>query len=372
MPRGESVRQVPYVNLAAQFAADRDAIMSAVETVLAGGMWVGGDEGTELEAALCEYTGAGHAVAVSSGTDALIVALKALDIGPGDDVIVPPNSFISSAAAVVHVGARPVFADVGDDQNVDPATVAAAVTPRTRAVMPVHLTGRVCAMEAIGEIAHRHRLHVIEDAAQAFGSRLDGRCAGTFGDIGCFSAHPLKNLNAMGDAGFALTDDAGLAERMRRFRNNGLADRDTVQEWGFVDRMDAVQAAILLRRLDLLDGVIARRRANAARYRTRLSPTHVFWPPCRDSEFNTFHTFVVQGDRRDDLRQHLAAHGIGSAIHYPVPIHLQPAAADLGYGVGAFPAAERQAGRILSLPVHQLLANEDIDYVADTVNGFYR
>jgi len=366
------MRRVDYVDMAAQFAADRDALMAIAERVFEGGMWVGGGDVEAFEVALTAYAGAAPAVAVSSGTGALILALKALDIGPGDEVIVPPSSFIASAAAVVHVGATPVFADVLDDQNVDPTAVEAAVSDRTRAIMPVHLTGRICRMDEIAAIAKRHDLRVVEDAAQSMGSKLAGRMAGTFGDVGCFSAHPLKNLNAMGDAGYALTDDAEIAARIRRLRNNGLADRDTVVEWGFVDRMDSLQAAVLTHRLDLLDGVIERRRANVGLYRDLLDPAHVFWPPCRNDEFNTFHTFVVQVDRRDDLRTHLANHGIGSAIHYPVPIHLQPAAAALGHSAGDFPVAERQAGRIVSLPVHQFLEPDDIRYVADTVNGFFQ
>lgn len=366
------MHRVPYVDMAVQFAADRDALMAIAERVFADGMWVGGSDVDAFEAALTAYTGATHAVAVSSGTDALILALKALDIGPGDEVIVPPNSFIASAAAAVHVSATPVFADVLDDQNLDPSAVEAAITDRTRAIMPVHLTGRVCRMDEIGAIAERHDLRIVEDAAQSMGSKLAGRMAGTFGDVGCFSAHPLKNLNAMGDAGFALTDDAEVAARMRRLRNNGLADRDTVVEWGFVNRMDTFQAAVLTHRLGRLDQVVERRRAHVALYRELLDPAHVFWPPCRDDEFNTFHTFVVQVDRRDDLRAHLADNGVGSVIHYPVPIHLQQAATALGYAAGAFPVAERQAGRIVSLPVHQGLEPDDIRHVADTVNGFFR
>jgi dTDP-4-amino-4,6-dideoxygalactose transaminase len=297
--------------------------------------------------------------------------LKALDIGPGDQVITAPNSFIATAAAIVQAGARPVFADVMPDQNIDPAAIEAAITPRTRAIMPVHLTGRVAAMDRIGRIARRHGLAVIEDAAQSMGSRYGGRMSGALGTVGCFSAHPLKNLNAVGDAGFLTTDDAAVAARVRRLRNHGLADRDTVLEWGMVSRLDTCKAAVLLYRLERLPDIIARRRRNAARYRRLLDPTHVFAPPCAVDEFNSFHTFVVQLDRRDQLRAHLAERGVGTAIHYPIPIHLQPAAAELGYQPGAFPAAERQAARILTLPIHQNLTPADIDHVADSVNAFY-
>ena len=366
------MKAVPYVDMAAQFAAERDTLMPLVESVLAGGMWVGGDAVPAFEDAAVAYTGAKHCVGVSSGTDALILSLLALDIGPGDEVITPPNSFVASTAAIVHVGATPVFADVAADQNFDPAAVAAAVTPRTRAIMPVHLTGRLCDMAGILAVARDHGLKVIEDAAQAIGAHIDGRQAGTFGDAGCFSAHPLKNLNAAGDAGFVLTDDDALADRLRRLRNNGLVDRDTVVEWGFVSRLDSLQAVILSHRLGYLDTVIAARRANADRYRAGLDPAHVFVPEDAPNSFATYHTFVIQVDRRDALKEYLAGMGIGTAIHYPVPIHLQPAARSLGHGPGDFPVAERQAGRILSLPINQHLSADDIDRVIAAVNGFFQ
>ena len=371
MPAAEGMR-IPYVNLAAQFAEEREALMALAEDVLGKGMWVGGPEVEIFEKALRRYCEAGEAVAVGSGTDALILGLKALDIGAGDEVITPPNSFISSTAAIALVGARPVFADVLDDQNIDPEAVEAAITAKTRAIMPVHLTGRVAEMDAILDIAERHKVKVIEDAAQSIGSRYHGKRSGTFGDVGCFSAHPLKNLNAAGDAGFVLTGDGEIAERIRRLRNLGLANRDEVVEWAAVSRLDTLQCAILTERLQRLDGVIERRRKNAALYHRLVDRRHVFIPPDRDCEFNTFHTFVIQAERREALKQHLADRGIGTAIHYPIPIHRQPAAANLGYGKGDFPKAERQVERILSLPIHQFLSQADIEYVAETINGFYR
>jgi dTDP-4-amino-4,6-dideoxygalactose transaminase len=287
-------------------------------------------------------------------------------------VITPPNSFIASTAVIVHLGARPVFVDVLADQNIDPAAIERAVTPRTRAIMPVHLTGRVCRMDEILEIAKRHGLLVIEDAAQSIGSMFQGRKSGAFGHFGCFSAHPLKNLNAMGDAGFVTTNDVAAAARMRRLRTHGMADRETVEEWGFVSRMDVLQAAILDYRLDKLPEVIAKRRENAALYQRLIKHEKVFVPPCRQDEFNTFHTFVIQAERRDELQRHLRAIGIKTAIHYPVPIHLQPAAASLGYRKGDFPAAERQAERILTLPVNQHMSTNDVEAVAGEVLDFYR
>jgi dTDP-4-amino-4,6-dideoxygalactose transaminase len=264
-----------------------------------------------------------------------------------------------------------VFADILPDQNMDPEAVANEITPNTRAIMPVHLTGRVADMDPLMELARKHSLLVIEDAAQAIGSMYDGKKAGTFGDAGCFSAHPLKNLNAGGDAGFVTTDNADLADRLRRMRNHGLEGRDTVLEWGWVSRMDTVQAALLGLRLARLDNVTARRRHNADRYHDLLDPMHVFMPPERKIEHNTWHTFVIQVDRRDKLKDFLAENGVETAIHYPVPLHLQPAAIELGYQEGDMPETERQAARILTLPVNQFLTDDDIEYVANSVNRFF-
>ncbi len=365
-------RVVPYVDLAAQFREERAELMPLVEAALAGGHYVGGPAIEDFERAVARHCEVDHAVALNSGTDALVLALRALGIGPGDEVITPPNSFIASAAAIVQCGATPVFADVRADQNIDPARIEAAVTGKTKAIMPVHLTGRICDMAPILEIAQRHGLAVVEDAAQSIGSRHDGRPSGSLGRAGCFSTHPLKNLNACGDGGFLTTDDAALAAEVRLLRNHGLEDRDKAVRFGQVSRMDALQAVILGFRLARLDSVIARRRENARLYRELLDPELVFMPPCRPIEFNSFHTFVVQVERRDALRDHLAGRGIGTAIHYPRPIHLQPAAAELGHGPGDFPVAERQAGRILSLPINQSLGAADIAYVAEAINRFVR
>ena len=343
--------------------------MPKIQAALGRGQWVGADDVATFETEVARLCGVEHGIGVASGTDALILSLRALGIGPGDEVITPPNSFVATTAAIVHAGAKPVFADVRPDQNIDPAAVERAITPRTRAIVPVHLTGRVAPMFELCEIARRHDLRIIEDAAQSIGSKLGDRPAGSFGDVGCFSAHPLKNLNAMGDAGYVVTNDDKTAERIRRLRNNGLADRNTVVEWGTVSRLDVVQAVVLSHRLRALPDVITARRRNAARYR-ELLPASVFAPPCRADEWNTFHTFVIQVDRRDELQAFLASRGIATAIHYPVPIHLQPAARSLGHRPGDFPIAELQASRVLSLPVHPYLQPGDVERVAATIAEF--
>jgi dTDP-4-amino-4,6-dideoxygalactose transaminase len=365
------VPRIPYVNLPAQYQEEREELLPIIDRVLSSGHYVGGAAVEEVEERLARLCGVAHAVALNSGTDALILALRALDIGPGDEVITPPNSFIASTAVIVHVGARPVFVDVLPDQNIDPDRIAKAVTPRTKAIMPVHLTGRIADMNAIRDIARRRGLFVIEDAAQAIGSTYDGRAAGSFGEAGCFSTHPLKNLNACGDGGFVTTNDQRIAAAVRSLRNHGLRDRNTAAQFGVVSRMDTLQAAIVLYRIGRLSDIVRRRRENAARYHALLDSRHVFMPPERKIEFNTYHTFVVQVDHRDALQRYLAARGIGTAIHYPVPIHLQPAASRLGYRRGDFPVTERQAARILTLPVNQSLGAAEIEEVASAVNAFF-
>lgn len=363
-------RPIPYVDIGAQYTEERKELLDIIDRVMAEGQMVGGKAIAAFEQDVAAFHGAKHCVALNSGTDALYLGLVAMGVGPGDEVITPPNSFVASTAVIVQAGATPVFADVLEDQNIDPAKIEAVVTKRTKAIMPVHLTGRVADMDPIMAIARRHNLKVIEDSAQAIGSRYRNRLSGTFGDIGCFSAHPLKNLNAAGDSGFVLTDSDAFAEAIRLLRNHGLADRNTVTRFGQVSRMDTLQAAILRYRFARLDRIIERRRANAALYRKLLDPALVFVPPERDHEFNTYHTYVVQVDHRDALQEHLRDRGIGTAIHYPIPIHLQPAAAYLGHKLGDFPVCERQSQRILTLPVHPGLKSEDVTSIATAVNDF--
>ena len=318
--------------------------------MLADGNYVGGEAIDEFEGRVAAVLGVRHVVALNSGTDALMLSMVALGIGAGDEVITPPNSFMASTASIVRIGAKPVFVDVLPDQNIDPNRIEAAITPRTKAIMPVHLAGRCAAMTEIMQIAQRRGLQVIEDAAQAIGSKYDGRLAGTFGAASCFSTHPLKNLNACGDGGFLVTDRDKVAAEVRLLRNHGLVDRNTVTRVGLVSRMDTLQAAILTYRLGRLGEVIKQRRANAALYTKLLHPDQVFVAPESEREFNTYHTFVVQVEQRDLLQRHLASHGIGTAIHYPVPIHLQPALAWLGHHQGDYPVTESQAARLLRFP----------------------
>ena len=369
-PHGRGYR-VPFVNLEAQYLEEREEILGIVDEVFRTGQFIGGKASRGLEADLSAVLGKRFCLAVSSGTDALMLGLQGLGIGPGDEVITPPNSFVASTAAIVNVGATPVFADVGEDHNIAAAAVAAAITPRTRAVMPVHLFGHCCDMDAILALAREHGIAVIEDAAQAIGARYHGRLAGTFGDVGCYSGHPLKVVNAAGDAGWLATDDEAVYERVRLLRTQGLADRDTVAVWGRVARMDTLQSEILRYRLTRMDLQIARRRVIAARYiRALRHRGELDLPLSGPGRFDTYNTFVIQCDARDDLQLFLAARGIDARIHYPQPIHLQPVAASLGYGAGDMPVAERIAGRMLSLPNHPYLTDADVGHVATSILQF--
>lgn len=363
--------EVPYVDLPAQWAEDRQGLLPVVEGVLASGQYVLGDAVQQLEDALAAFCEVNHCVTVNSGTDALVLALSALGVGRGDEVITPPNSFVASTAAIAHLGATPVFVDVLRDQLIDPNEVRKAISTRTKAIMPVHLTGRVCRMDLLDEISQDFGIPIVEDAAQAIGSRYLGRSSGSWGIAGCFSGHPLKNLSATGDAGFLVTSSSEVADHARKLRNHGLVDRNSVEVFGGVSRLDTLKAAVLLYRLERLKSVIDRRRSNAALYFQALAGVTDDLPLETVSEFNTYHTFVIQVDERDRLKAFLQDRGVGTAIHYPIPIHLQPAAERFEYGLGSFPACEMQAGRILSLPIHQHLTPAQIEYVASCIRDFY-
>jgi len=363
---------VPYVDLAGQHRRIKDELMVAVAEVIDSGQFILGPAVTRFEEEFAELCGVAHAIGVGNGTDALVLALRALGVGPGDEVVTVPNSFVSTATAIVLVGARPVFVDVGDDYNMDPARLEAAITPRTKAILPVHLTGRAARMDEITEIACWRGLPVVEDAAQAVMAEFKGRRVGSFGMAGCFSLHPLKTLNACGDGGVITTNDAALAEKLRLMRNIGLKTRDDCVMFEGNSRLDTIQAAMLLVKLRHLEAWTDARRANAAFYRRELGVVpQVRLPGERPDERAAYHTFVILAERRDALRQFLASRGVATNIHYPIPIHRQTAALAAGWPAGCYPEAERQAGRILSLPIHPELAPAQLQAVADGIKDFY-
>jgi len=365
-----SSSRIPYVNLQKQWLEERQELLPIIDKVFESAQFVGGDELDRFEENIAKLCGTKYACGLNSGTDALMLALALSGIGKGDEVITPPNSFIASTAAIVHIGATPVFVDVLPDQNIDPSKIEAAITEKTKAIMPVHLTGRMCDMDPIMDIAKKYDLVVIEDAAQSVGSKYKGKLSGSIGDVGCFSTHPLKNLNACGDGGFLTTNDEVIYNKSRSYRNHGIANRNIVDHFGSVTRMDNLQAAILNFRLDKLEQVTQKRRNNAKSYFNGIKNQVLFIPKEKDSEYNVYHTFVIQTKYRDELKQYLFENEIETAIHYPIPIHLQPAAKKLGYKAGDFPVTEKQSKEILTLPINQYLSSSDLDRIISRINNF--
>ena len=361
--------KIPYVNLAAQWQDEKEELLPIIENILASGQYIASSVVDEFENKAAKICNTKHCVALNSGTDALVFGLAAMGVKRGDEVITPPNSFVASTSAITHLGAKPVFVDVLPDQNIDPSKIEAAITEKTKAIMPVHLTGRMARMDEIRDIAIKYNLQIIEDSAQAIGSKYLDIPSGKWVKVGCFSSHPLKNLNACGDGGFLVTDDDEIANKIRILRTHGMIDRNTVKHFGYVSRMDSIQAAILNYRIEKLHLVTEKRRCNAELYYKLLDRNKIFIPGQRSEEYNTFHTFVIQVENRDLLKEKLAEVGIETGIHYPIPIHLQPASVGLGYSEGDFCVTEKQAKRILTLPVNQYLKKNEIEYICKMVNS---
>jgi dTDP-4-amino-4,6-dideoxygalactose transaminase len=364
--------KIPYVDLGLQHRPLKDELLKAVEGVLDSGQFILGEETVKFEQEFAALCGTAHAVGLNSGTDALLLAFRALGIGPGDEVITAPNSYLASASSIALAGATVRFADVREDFNLDPEAVARAITPKTKAIAVVHLTGRPAPMDEILMLARKHGLKVVEDAAQAVGAKYRGRPVGSMGDAGCFSLHPLKNLNACGDGGMLVTNDLALADRVRLLRNHGHPNRDDCVEFSIVSRLDSVQAAMLRVKLRYLPEVTRRRRENADCYREALARCPgIRLPQDRPEELSVYHTFIIECERRDELRSHLDKKGIGSVIHYPIPIHLMQVGRKLGFKPGMFPVAERLAGRILSLPIHPQISKDQVLAISKEILAFY-
>jgi dTDP-4-amino-4,6-dideoxygalactose transaminase len=366
----KGLKTIPYIDLKSQWIDERDELMPIIERVMNSGKFILEADCDEFEESVAKLCGVKYAAALNSGTDALMYALTLSGVKKGDEVITPANSFIASTSSIVHIGATPVFVDVLPNQNLDPSKIEDLITKNTKAIMPVHLTGRVCDMDPIIEIAKKYKLLIIEDAAQAIGSKYKGRPSGSLGDIGCFSTHPLKNLNACGDGGFITTNNEDIYKKIKSFRNHGKINHDTVSHFGLVSRMDNLQAAILNYRLGKLDVLISKRQANAKKYLEGINHKDIFIPHQELHEFNTYHTFVLQTSRRDELKEYLLNKGIKTAIHYPIPIHLQSASKSLGYKEGDLPVTEKQAREILTLPVNQYLPSSDLERIISAINSF--
>ena len=362
---------IKYVDLQNDYKVHKKKLLQIIDKTLSTGEWVGGKEIDLFEKNISNYTKSNFTVALNSGTDALTLSLHLLGVKRGDEVITTPNSFIASTAVIMHLGAKPVFVDVLDDQNIDPELIRSKITGKTKAILPVHLTGRMSNMIDVMKIAKEYDLKVVEDAAQAIGSKLNNKHAGTYGDFGCFSAHPLKNLNALGDSGYLVTSKKKYADRAKKLINHGMKKRGVVEEFGFVSRMDNLQAAILNFKLKSLNNIIKVRRNNAKMYNKFLNQEFIELPKNDKNFFDTYHTYVIKVDKRDELKKYLEKKGITTSIHYPTPIHLQPAAKKLGFKLGDYPNTERQAKRILTLPINQYINENQINYISKTINNFY-
>jgi len=369
---------VPLVDLVAQYRTIKDEVLPAIQAVIESQQFVMGPAVARLESAVAQLAHAKHGIACASGTDAVLLPLKALDLEPGDEVITTPFTFFATAGTIHNAGGTPVFVDIEPRTfNIDPAAVEAAITPRTRAIVPVHLYGQMAAMERLLAIARARGLKIVEDAAQAIGARrsIDGewRMAGELGWATGYSFFPSKNLGAWGDGGMMVTSDDAIAERLRKLRLHGGAKQYHHDEVGTNSRLDSLQAAVLLAKLPHLEAWSAKRREHAAYYTRGLADLPAVRPPAVDpANEHTFHQYTLRAERRDELQAHLKRHGIGSAIYYPVPLHLQPCFSHLGYRPGRLPESERASAEVLSLPVYPELTQGQLDCVIETIGGFYR
>jgi len=363
---------LPLIDIAAQRRRLGKSLDQAVGRVLAHCQFINGPEVAQLEAELAEFSGAKHVVTCASGTDALLMVLMAGRIGPGDAVLCPSFTFCATGEAVALTGATPVFVDIGPESyNLDPERIREAISPSTKAIMPVHLFGRICNVDAVLAISERAHVAVIEDACQAHGATLGGKRAGSFGLSAAFSFYPAKNLGCFGDGGMLVTRSEAVATAARALRNYGQRRKYEHVALPLNHRLDTIQAAVLRVKLPHLNGWNARRRRLAAAYRQQLAGLPVALPAIDVDGRHVYHLFVIETDRRDDLRAYLLEQGIETGVHYPIPLHLQPVLGQLGYPRGAFPNAERLAAQSLSLPMYPELSLEQVEQVTTAIRRFF-
>lgn len=370
-----TTKPFPFLDLKAQFAPIRQEVMEAVTRVMESQYFILGPEVAGLEEEIAAYIGCKHAISCASGSDALMLALMALDIEPGDEVITVPFTFFATGGAIARLHAKPVFVDIDPVTfNMDPAQIEKAITPRTKAIMPVHLFGLCADMDAINQVADRHGIPVIEDAAQAIGSRYKGKQAGTLGAMGCFSFFPSKNLGGGGDGGLVTTNDPKLAEKLKLLRVHGSRSRYSYELLGVNSRLDALQAAILRVKLPHLDTWAEGRRRNADLYRTKFQAAgvqQVVVPTEPPQYFHVYNQFTVRVPQREALQKHFQAAGVPSEIYYPYPLHLQPAFACLGHKDGDLPQCEKACHEVLSLPIYPELTEDRINQVVNAAAEFF-
>ncbi|MBV9111240.1 MAG: DegT/DnrJ/EryC1/StrS family aminotransferase [Hyphomicrobiales bacterium] len=356
---------IPFVDLKAQYETLKDEVAEAIRGILDSARFIGGEAVVSFERDFAAYCQVRYALGVANGTDALHLALRALGIGRGDEVITTANTFIATAAAIVATGARPVFVDIDPDTyTIDPTMIERALTPRTRAIVPVHLFGQPADMDPIKDIARRRALYVVEDAAQAHGAEYQGGRTGSLGDAACFSFYPAKNLGAYGDGGAVTTNSAAIAERIERLRDHGRTTHYKHAEIGFNSRLDTLQAAVLQIKLQRLDEWNANRRRAAEWYAAELAQSRIKTPFVRRGSTHVYHLYVIATNERDAMQSKLEEAGVATGIHYPLPLHLQPALSHLGYRRGDLPCCEAMADRSLSLPMFAELGRDQARHIA--------
>ncbi|MCA9734468.1 MAG: DegT/DnrJ/EryC1/StrS family aminotransferase [Deferribacteres bacterium] len=363
---------VPFVDLVSQYQGLKDQIVPAMENIMSKAQFIMGEDVRKFEQEFAEYCTSKFCVGVDSGTSALELALRAFEIGPGDEVITVANTFIATTLAISATGARPVLVDIHPETyNIDVNKIEAAITPKTRAILPVHLYGQPADMDVINTLAKKHKLIVIEDACQAHGARYKGRRTGCLSDAAAFSFYPGKNLGAYGDGGAVVTNDEHVAEKLRLLRDYGQKQKYQHLIKGYNHRLDTLQAAVLRAKLPYLDDWNTARRRCALKYNAALKETALVVPVDANFAESVYHLYVVRVKERDELLSYLQSRGISAGIHYPIPIHLQPAYADLGYKTGDFPVTEHYAREIVSLPMFPELRDEQINYVAEAIMEFH-
>jgi dTDP-4-amino-4,6-dideoxygalactose transaminase len=364
--------QVPLLDLKAQYATYKNEALQAITEVCDSQLLCLGPAVVEFEKKITSYCNSKYAIGVSSGSDALLVSLMAHDIKPGDEVITTPFTFFATAGAIARLGGKPVFVDVdADSYNIDPTSIEEEITEKTKAIIPVHLFGQVAQMKPIIKIAERHKVAVVEDAAQAIGATQDGIICGNFGDCGCFSFYPTKNLGGFGDGGLVISNNEELADKIKFLRNHGQNPQYFYKLIGGNFRLDGIQGAVLTVKLKYLDGWSEKRRQNAALYDEILADSPVKTPKIDSNNISIYHQYTITTPERDQLQKFLADNEISSAIFYPKPLHLQECFSELCYKQGDFPVAERLCDEVLSLPIYPELTTEQIEYVAQTILKFY-
>ena len=363
--------KIEVIDLRKRFQEEKTEILKLIKNVLLKGNLVLTKEVDNFEKKISQYTGSKYCLGLNSGTDALLMSLLASGIKRGDEVITSPISFIASASSIIHVGAKPVFVDVKNDLNINPDLIEKAITKKTKAILPIHWTGRLCNMEKILKIAKKYNLTVIEDAAQAMGAYYKKKHAGTFGKISAFSTHPLKNLNALGDGGFIITNQKKYYDKIKLYRNHGLKGRDNVEIFGVNSRLDSLNAEVLSFRLTKLKKIIKRRTKNIQIYKKFIKSKSVEIINTKNNFIDAHVMFITLCDKRDKLKNYLSKYGIQSLVYYKTPLHLHKATRFLGYKKGDFPVAEKLVKKVLAFPHHQNLSEKEIKFVAKKIDNFY-